>query len=150
MKVVLFCGGLGLRLRDYSETIPKPMVTIGYRPILWHVMKYYAHFGHKDFILCLGYRADVIKNYFVNYSELISNDFVLRNGGRDVKVFNRDIDDWTITFVDTGANTNIGQRLKAVEKYLDGDEVFLANYSDNLTDFQLPKLIDRFHEQNKT
>jgi len=91
------------------------MVNVGDRPILWHVMKYYAHFGHKDFILCLGYRADVIKNYFVNYSELVSNDFVMLNGGRDVKVFNRDIEDWTITFVDTGANANIGQRLKAIE-----------------------------------
>lgn len=150
MKVVLFCGGLGMRIREAGESTPKPMIHVGDRPILWHVMKYYAHFGHKDFILCLGYRAEVIKDYFVNYSELLSNDFVLLNGGRDVKVFNRDIDDWTITFVDTGANTNIGQRLKAVEKYLDGDEVFLANYSDNLTDFHLPDLIEEFHEQNRT
>ncbi len=150
MKVVLFCGGLGMRIREAGESVPKPMVHVGDRPILWHVMKYYAHFGHKDFILCLGYRADVIKNYFVNYNEFMSNDFVLSKGGKDVRVFNSDIDDWTVTFVDTGANANIGQRLKAVERYLDGEEVFLANYSDNLTDFQLPKLIDRFHEQNKT
>jgi len=150
MKVVLFCGGLGMRIREAGESTPKPMVHVGDRPILWHVMKYYAHFGHKDFILCLGYRADVIKNYFVNYSELVSNDFVLVNGGRDVKVFNRDIEDWTITFADTGANSNIGQRLKAVEKYLDGDEVFLANYSDNLTDFHLPDLVQAFEEQKKT
>jgi glucose-1-phosphate cytidylyltransferase len=150
MKVVLFCGGLGMRIREAGESVPKPMVHVGDRPILWHVMKYYAHFGHKDFILCLGYRADVIKNYFVNYNEFMSNDFVLSKGGKDVQVFNSDISDWTVTFVDTGANANIGQRLKAVEKYLDGEEVFLANYSDNLTDFQLPKLIDRFHEQNKT
>ena len=150
MKVVLFCGGLGMRIREASESVPKPMVHVGDRPILWHVMKYYAHFGHKDFILCLGYRADVIKNYFVNYNEFMSNDFVLSKGGKDVRVFNSDIDDWTVTFVDTGANSNIGQRLKAVERYLDGEETFLANYSDNLTDFQLPKLIDRFHEQDKT
>jgi glucose-1-phosphate cytidylyltransferase len=150
MKVVLFCGGLGMRIREAGESTPKPMVHVGDRPILWHVMKYYAHFGHKDFILCLGYRADVIKNYFVNYSELVSNDFVLVNGGRDVKVFNRDIEDWTITFADTGANSNIGQRLKAVEKYLDGDELFLANYSDNLTDFHLPDLVQAFEEQKKT
>ncbi len=150
MKVVLFCGGLGMRIREAGESVPKPMVHVGDRPILWHVMKYYAHFGHKDFILCLGYRADVIKNYFVNYNEFMSNDFVLSKGGKDVRVFNSDIDDWTVTFVDTGANANIGQRLKAVERYLDGEDVFLANYSDNLTDFQLPKLIDRFHEQNKT
>ena len=75
MKVVLFCGGLGTRLREYSESIPKPMVNIGYRPIIWHVMKYYAHFGHTDFILCLGYRGDVIKQYFLNYEECLSTDF---------------------------------------------------------------------------
>ena len=150
MKVVLFCGGVGMRIKEAGESTPKPIVHVGDRPILWHVMKYYAHFGHKDFILCLGYRADAIKNYFVNYSELVSNDFVLLNGGRDVKVFNRDIEDWTITFADTGANSNIGQRLKAVEKYLDGETEFLANYSDNLTDFHLPELIDAFHRQNKT
>ena len=150
MKVVLFCGGLGMRIREASESIPKPMVHVGDRPILWHVMKYYAHFGHKDFILCLGYRAEVIKNYFVNYNEFLSNDFVLSNGGKDVRVFNSDIHDWKMTFVDTGANSNIGQRLKAVEQYLGDDEVFLANYSDNLTNFQLPKLIDRFYEQDRT
>jgi glucose-1-phosphate cytidylyltransferase len=150
MKVVLFCGGLGMRIREAGESVPKPMVHVGDRPILWHVMKYYAHFGHKDFILCLGYRAEVIKNYFVNYNEFMSNDFVLSNGGKDLKVFNSDMHDWTITFVDAGLNANIGQRLKAVEKYLKGEEVFLANYSDNLTDFHLPNLIERFHEQKKT
>ena len=150
MKVVLFCGGLGMRVREAGENTPKPIVPVGDRPILWHVMKYYAHFGHKDFILCLGYRAEVIKNYFVNYSEFVSNDFVLFNGGRSVTVFNRDIEVWTITFVDTGANANIGQRLKTVEKYLDGETEFLANYSDNLTDFNLPELIDAFHRDNKT
>ena len=150
MKVVLFCGGLGMRVREAGENTPKPIVHVGDRPILWHVMKYYAHFGHKDFILCLGYRAEVIKDYFVNYSETVSNDFVLFNGGRNVKVFNRDIEDWTITFVDTGATANIGQRLKAVEKYLDGETEFLANYSDNLTDFNLSELIDAFHRDNKT
>jgi glucose-1-phosphate cytidylyltransferase len=150
MKVVLFCGGLGMRVREAGENTPKPIVHVGDRPILWHVMKYYAHFGHKDFILCLGYRAEVIKDYFVNYSETVSNDFVLFNGGRNVKVFNRDIEDWTITFVDTGANANIGQRLKAVKKYLDGETEFLANYSDNLTDFNLSELIDAFHRDNKT
>jgi glucose-1-phosphate cytidylyltransferase len=150
MKVVLFCGGLGMRIREAGESIPKPMVHVGDRPILWHVMKYYAHFGHKDFILCLGYRAETIKNYFVNYAEFLSNDFVLSNGGKQLKVFNSDIHDWTITFVDTGAKANIGQRLKAAEKYLGEDEVFLANYSDNLTDFHLPDLIERFHQQNKT
>jgi glucose-1-phosphate cytidylyltransferase len=150
MKVVLFCGGLGMRIREAGESIPKPMVEVGDRPILWHLMKYYAHFGHKDFILCLGYRAEVIKNYFVHYAEFLSNDFVLSNGGKELKVFNSDIHDWTITFVDSGAKSNIGQRLKAAERYLGDDEVFLANYSDNLTDFHLPHLIDAFHQQNKT
>src|SRR5215468_5196456 len=90
MKVVLFCGGLGMRLRDYSETIPKPMVNIGYRPILWYVMKYYAHFGHKDFILCLGHRADAVKNYFLNYNECTSNDFVLSWGSKKLELYNSD------------------------------------------------------------
>ncbi len=149
MKVVLFCGGLGMRLREYSESIPKPMVQIGYRPILWHIMKYYAHYGHRDFILCLGHRGDVIKNYFLNYNECISNDFVLSKGTKDIKLQNRDIDDWTITFADTGLNCNIGQRLVAIKKYLEGEEVFLANYADGLTDLHLPKLIDHFKARDK-
>jgi len=149
MKVVLFCGGLGMRLREYSETIPKPMVTIGYRPILWHVMKYYAHYGHKDFILCLGHRADAVKNYFLNYNECASNDFVLSGGGKKLELFNSDIHDWKITFADTGINSNIGQRLKAVEKYLAGEEEFLANYSDGLTDLPLPQQLKHFHQHRK-
>jgi glucose-1-phosphate cytidylyltransferase len=149
MKVVLFCGGLGMRLRDYSETIPKPMVNIGYRPILWHVMKYYAHYGHKDFILCLGHRADAVKNYFLNYNECASNDFVLSWGGKKLELYNSDIQDWRITFADTGIESNIGQRLKGVEKYLDGEEEFLANYSDGLTDLPLPQQVDHFHKNGK-
>src|SRR6204780_4848586 len=148
MKVVLFCGGLGLRIRDH-EDIPKPMVQIGYRPVLWHVMKYYAHFGHKDFILCLGYRADAIKKYFLDYNECASNDFVLSAGGRKVELFNSDIHDWRITFADTGVNTNIGQRLKAVEKYLEGEDAFLANYSDGLTDLTLPDQSENFQKSDK-
>jgi len=148
MKVVLFCGGLGMRLRDYSEEIPKPMVNIGYRPILWHVMKYYAHFGYTDFILCLGYKADYIKNYFLNYSEAISNDFTLSESGQSIKLMQSDISNWNITFVDTGYSSNIGQRLLAVKDYLEQDEIFIANYSDNLTDFPLPKLINQFTESD--
>ena len=98
MKVVLFCGGLGTRLREYSESIPKPMVEIGYRPILWHIMKYYAFYGHKEFILCLGYKADVVKKYFLHYDECVSNDFVLTNSGQNVELLNSDISDWKITF----------------------------------------------------
>src|SRR5438093_13401994 len=89
MKVVLFCGGLGTRLRELTEDVPKPLVKIGYRPILWHVMKYYAHFGHKDFILCLGYKADTIKDYFLNYKEYLSNDFTMSNGGKDIQLQQR-------------------------------------------------------------
>ena len=126
MKVVLFCGGLGMRLREFSEKIPKPMVPIGYRPILWYIMKYYAHFGHKDFILCLGYMGDTIKNYFVNYNEYISNDFIYANGGNYLSLLNKDIDDWTITFADTGINATMRERLMAVRKYLKDDETFLV------------------------
>jgi len=150
MKVVLFCGGLGMRLREYAENIPKPMVPIGYRPILWHVMKYYAHFGHRDFILCLGYRADAIKHYFRNYDECLSNDFTLSQGGKHLELFHSDIHDWNITFADTGVNANIGMRLKAVEKYLHGEEMFLANCSDGLIDLHLPDLIENFEKQEKT
>jgi glucose-1-phosphate cytidylyltransferase len=149
MKVVLFCGGLGMRLREHSEQLPKPMVAIGYRPLLWHVMRYYAHFGHKDFILCLGHRADVVKDYFLKYDECLSNDFVLVNG-REVHLTRGDIQDWRITFVDTGLASNVGQRLKAVEGYLEGEEAFLANYSDGLTDLPLPEYVDHFLKSRRT
>jgi glucose-1-phosphate cytidylyltransferase len=149
MKVVLFCGGLGMRLREFSETIPKPMINIGYRPILWHIMKYYAHYGHKEFILCLGHRADYVKDYFLNYNECVSNDFVLSKGGKVLQLYSSDIDDWSVTFVDTGANSNIGQRLKAVQKYLDGEEIFLANYSDGLTDLPISDQIACFKRDQK-
>jgi glucose-1-phosphate cytidylyltransferase len=142
MKVVLFCGGLGMRLRDYAENVPKPMVPLGYRPIIWHLMKYYAHFGHRDFILCLGYRGDQIKNYFLNYEEGVSNDFVLSEGGRKRELLTSDIEDWKITFVETGMSSNIGQRLLAVKKHLKGEEMFLANYSDGLSDQCLNAQID--------
>lgn len=144
MKVVLFCGGFGMRLREYSESIPKPLVHVGYRPILWHVMKYYAHFGHNDFILCLGWKLNAFKEYFLKYDECMSNDFVLSNGGRSVDLLNSDIHDWRITFVDTGASSSIGQRLKAIAPHLAGETTFLANYSDGLTDLHLPDLVD-FH-----
>jgi len=144
MKVVLFCGGAGMRLRGYSDDVPKPMVQIGTRPILWHLMKYYAHYGHTDFIVCLGYKGNVIKDYFLHYDESVSNDFVWSQGGKKIQLLNRDIDDWTITFVETGANATIGERLKAVEPHLKGEELFLANYSDGLSDVSLPRLIETF------
>lgn len=147
MKVVLFCGGQGMRIREYSDQIPKPMVPIGYRPILWHVMKYYASFGHKDFILCLGFKADVIKDYFLNYDECLSNDFVLRGDQAGPQLLSSDIQDWTITLVDTGMTANIGQRLMKVREHLEGEEAFLANYSDGLSDLPLPSLISDFEQQ---
>jgi glucose-1-phosphate cytidylyltransferase len=149
MKVVLFCGGLGTRLKEYSETIPKPMVDIGYRPIMWHLMRYYAHYGHKEFILCLGYRGDVIKNYFLNYNECLSNNFTMRDGGRTITLYNHDIEEWSITFVETGLNSNIGQRLMAVRDYLGDDEVFMANYTDGLADLNLNLYLDNFYRQDK-
>jgi glucose-1-phosphate cytidylyltransferase len=149
VKVVLFCGGLGLRLRTGGDDVPKPMVSIGPRPILWHIMKYYAHHGHKEFILCLGHGGDVIKKYFLNYSECMSNDFVLADGGRRLQLFNTDIEDWKITFADTGAHACVGERLKAVEKYLEGDSMFLANYGDGLTDLPLDEQIEDFRRRDK-
>jgi glucose-1-phosphate cytidylyltransferase len=147
MKVVLFCGGLGTRLREHSDTIPKPLVNVGVRPIMWHLMRYYAHYGHKEFILCLGYRGEMIREYFLNYSESLSNDFVMSDGGRTVLPQKRDIEDWRITFVDTGLHANIAQRLLKVRPYLEQDEEFLANYSDALTDLPLDEHVARFREK---
>jgi glucose-1-phosphate cytidylyltransferase len=144
MKVVLFCGGLGTRLREHSDTIPKPLVNVGYRPILWHLMRYYAHYGHKDFVLALGYRGDMIRDYFLRYQEHMSNDFTLSEGGKNVELHGRDIEDWKITFVDTGLHSNIGQRLLRVRKYLDPGEIFLANYADGLSDLPLDEMLADF------
>lgn len=139
-----------MRMREYSDTIPKPMVKIGYRPIIWHVMKYYAHFGHKDFILCLGWQGNVIKDYFLNYDECVSNDFTLSNGGRDIELLNKDIDDWNITFVDTGITSCIGERLRRVKEHVQDEEYFLANYTDGLSDLNLDLLIDQHIENGST
>jgi glucose-1-phosphate cytidylyltransferase len=147
MKVVLFCGGLGTRLREHSDTIPKPLVTIGSRPILWHLMRYYAHYGHRDFILCLGYRGDLIREYFLNYDECMTNDFTLSGlgtGNRQIEIHARDADGWRLTFVDTGLHSNIGQRLMRVRRHLEGEHAFLANYADGLSDVPLDRLIADF------
>jgi len=149
MKVVIFCGGLGMRLREHAESIPKPLVPIGYRPILWHVMKYYAHFGHKDFILCLGYRGDAVKEYFLKYNEYLSNDFTLSLGGKQLDLYNSDIVDWKITFADTGLTSSIGQRLANIKGYVAGEEMFLASYADGLTDLSLPELIAFAKKRNR-
>ncbi len=128
MKVVLFCGGLGLRIRQLSGALPKPLIAVGDRPILWHVMRYYAHHGHRDFILCLGYGGDQIRDYFRT-----------RPAPRD----------WRITLADTGLASSIGERLSTVRPHVGDDEVFLANYADGLTDLHLPDLLDRFAASGK-
>ena len=149
MKVVLFCGGLGMRLRDYSDQIPKPLVEIGPRPILWHLMRYYAHYGHKDFVLCLGHGGAAIRNYFRNYDEAISNDFVLSDGGRRLELLHRDIEDWRITFVDTGRHSSIGERLRQVRPHVEGEKVFLANYADGVSNLDLDKYLQYFDKRGK-
>lgn len=141
MKVVIFCGGQGMRLREEGQNTPKPLARIGQRPVLWHLMSYYAHYGHRDFVLCLGYRSEEIKRYFLEYQETLSNDFVLSKGGRSVTLLGSDIDEWTITFVDTGLNSSIGERLASVRPHLEGEEVFLANYADGLSDLPLDRYV---------
>jgi glucose-1-phosphate cytidylyltransferase len=148
VKVVLFCGGLGMRMRDSSITGPKPMATVGERPLLWHVMRYYAHFGHTEFVLCLGYGAPAVKEFFLHYDETVSNDFVLEDGARKVTLFNTDIAEWRITFVDTGLHTSIGERLRRVRPFVEDEPMFLANYADVLTNAPLPEMIDRFRSSN--
>ncbi|GEE00356.1 glucose-1-phosphate cytidylyltransferase [Gordonia spumicola] len=142
MKVVLFCGGYGMRMRNGAgDVVPKPMQMVGPRPLIWHVMRYYAHFGHTEFILCLGYGGSYVKDYFLNYRETESNDFVLHGG--EPEMLSTDIKDWTITFADTGVETAIGERLRRVRRHLGDDEYFLANYADVLTDAPLDAMIER-------
>jgi glucose-1-phosphate cytidylyltransferase len=150
MKVVLFCGGLGMRMREGAASAPKPMAMIGDRPLLWHVMRYYAHFSHTDFILCLGYGAAAVKNYFLSYDETQSNDFTLVAGGRNVDMFSTDISDWNITFIDTGLHSTIGERLIRVRKHVENEQMFLANYADTLTDAPLPEMVERFRSSGAT
>jgi glucose-1-phosphate cytidylyltransferase len=144
MKVVLFCGGLGMRMREGPASAPKPMNMIGDRPLLWHVMRYYAHFGHTEFILCLGYGASAVKDYFVHYDETQSNDFTLVAGGRNIEMHSTDITDWNVSFIDTGLHSTIGERLMRVRPLVENEEMFLANYADTLTDAPLDQLVDQF------
>ena len=150
VKVVIFCGGLGVRMGEATQRIPKPMIHVGTQPILWHIMKWYASWGHSDFILCLGYRAEVVKEYFLNYNEALTNDFVLTDGGRSVELLGADISNWRITFLDTGVQATIGERLKAAEPYLANDDLFLANYGDGLTDAPLNDMVDTLVASGKT
>ena len=150
MKVVLFCGGLGMRMREGNTSVPKPMSMIGDRPLLWHVMRYYAAFGHRDFILCLGYGAAAVKEFFLRYDETQSNDFTMLGGGREINMHSTDISDWNIAFIDTGLSSSIGERLMRVREYVQDEEIFLANYADTLTDAPLDQMIDVFRASGAT
>jgi glucose-1-phosphate cytidylyltransferase len=150
MKVVVFCGGFGVRMGDHTQRIPKPMITVGNRPILFHIMRWYAAWGHEDFVLCLGYKAERIKEYFLNYNEALSNDFILTNGGRDVQLLASDIASWRVAFVDTGSQSTIAERLLAVAPHLADDDYFLATYGDGLTDAPLSDMIERLRSSGKT
>lgn len=150
MKVVIFCGGLGVRMGEATKEIPKPMITVGNRPILWHIMKWYAGWGHTEFVLCLGYKGEYIKRYFLDYGEALSNDFVLSNGARDVELLGTDISNWTITFVDTGMRSTIAERLLAVAPHLGDDQYFLATYGDGLTDAPLSDMVERLESSGKS
>lgn len=151
MKVVLFCGGRGLRIRGYSGRVPKPMIHIGYRPVLWHVMKYYAHFGHTDFILCLGHHGEVIRKYFHDHKEYLSHDFVpSAEDQQPLKPLATGAEDWSLTLVDTGKEACVGERLQAVQPHLEGESVFLANYADGVTDLDLSAMIDDVRRRDAT
>jgi len=149
MKVVLFCGGLGTRIREYSEAIPKPMIPVGHQPILWHVMQYYSYYGHRDFILCLGYKANVVKDFFLNYRPQTFTDCVVSSFGSKVELLGKQEEDWRVSLIDTGIWRNIGGRLWAVRDHVSDEEVFLANYSDGLSNVDLNEMIDRFKKSGK-
>jgi glucose-1-phosphate cytidylyltransferase len=149
MKVVLFCGGLGTRIREYSETIPKPMIPVGHQPILWHVMDYYSQFGHRDFVLCLGHKANTIKEFFLNYKPQTFSDLVVSGNGSRVEVLGEPKEDWRITMIDTGVWRNIGSRLWAVREQVKDEEYFCANYSDGLTDVDLDVMLAKFKASGK-
>ena len=149
MKTVLFCGGLGTRIRDYSESVPKPMIPVGDKPILWHLMQYYSQYGHRDFVLCLGYKANVIKDFFLNYRPHIYADCVVSGFGDNIETLGDPQRDWRITMIDTGLWRNIGERLLAVRSQVESEEVFLANYSDGLADVDLPAMVETFRQSGK-
>jgi glucose-1-phosphate cytidylyltransferase len=147
MKVVLLCGGLGTRLREETEFRPKPMVDVGGRPILWHIMKIYAHYGFADFVLCLGYRGNSIKEYFLSY-EAMNNDFTICLGDKTRIHYHskHEEQDYNVTLADTGADTMTGGRVKRVARYLDGD-TFMVTYGDGLADVNIRSLLD-YHRRH--
>ena len=149
MKTVLFCGGQGMRIREYSDAVPKPMIPIGQQPILWHLMQYYAQYGHKDFVLCLGYKANVVKEFFLSGRPQSFNDCVVTGFGRNIEIIGDRHEDWRVALIDTGISRNIGERLVAVRAHVENEEMFLANYSDGLADVPLPAMIEAFRRSNK-
>ena len=150
MKVVLFCGGLGTRIREFSESVPKPMIPVGQQPILWHLMKYYSQQGHRDFVLCLGYKANTIKEFFLNWRHIAFSDCVITDVGRRVEILGDAPSDWQIKLVDSGIWRNIGQRLLFVREHVRGEEMFLANYSDGLSDVPVQAMVDLLKTTGKT
>jgi glucose-1-phosphate cytidylyltransferase len=150
MKVVLFCGGLGMRIREVSDTVPKPMIPVGQQPILWHVMKYYSQQGHNDFVLCLGYKANTIKEFFLERKHLGFSDCVISDAGRKVEILDDAPADWRIALVDSGIWRNVGQRLLAVKDHVKDEPMFLANYSDGLSDVPVQSMIDLLERSGKT
>ena len=148
MKVVILCGGMGSRIRDASETLPKPMLPIGGKPIVWHIMKLYAHHGFKEFVLCLGYRAWVIKEFFLNYAAM-TNDIVVQLGPkRAVKVADSDSEeDWNVVLADTGEATQTAGRVTAIRKHVGDADLFLLTYGDGVADIDIRALVD-FHRSH--
>jgi len=147
MKVVILCGGYGTRIRDVADNIPKPMIPIGRFPILWHIMKYYASFGHRDFVLCLGYKSSIIKDFFLNY-EAHTKDFTIELGRKDTLTFHNDHEesDWRVTLADTGLEAMTGARIKRIQKYV-GDDDFMLTYGDGVGDIDLNRL-QAFHREH--
>jgi len=150
MKTIILCGGKGTRLREETEFRPKPMVPIGNRPILWHIMKTYAHYGHKEFILCLGYKGDMIKDYFRNYLWHTCDTTLSLGQHPAIQFHNRhNEEDWSVTLAETGENSMTAYRIRQVEKYLGNDEHFLLTYGDGVGDICLPALIDHHTRSGK-
>lgn len=148
IPTVILCGGIGYRLKEETEFKPKPMIEIGGRPILWHIMKIYSHFGFRDFVIALGYKGNLIKDYFMN-KKYYDGDFTLDSGRGRVKHHRRDNrDNFRITFVDTGAESLTGERVRRVERYIDG-EYFMVTYGDGLADINIKNLV-KFHKNKKT
>ncbi|MDO8568836.1 MAG: glucose-1-phosphate cytidylyltransferase [Dehalococcoidales bacterium] len=144
-KVVILCGGRGVRFHEATEATPKPLIEIGEKPILWHIMKTYAHYGYKDFVLCLGYKGDVIKKYFIDY-QLAASDFTIELGNNARTKFHTRPEEqgWKITLVETGLNAMTGARIKRAEKYIDSD-IFMLTYGDAVSDVNIQKLVE-FHQ----